>query len=84
MFVAVLMLVLSNAIGAAAQHEHHPQTNPQKPGSMDMSKMMQDPHHVLAMAYMQNLAIFAKALRDQVDSTKALDDEFARAQQFPR
>jgi hypothetical protein len=73
------MLVLSTAIGAAAQYEHHAQPAQQTPGSMDVSKMMQDPHHVLAMSYMQNLTTFAKALRDQVDSTKTVDTEFARA-----
>ena len=79
MFVAILMLMLASAIGAAAQHEHHTQPAQQKPGSMDMNKMMQEPHHVLAMAYMQNLATFAKGLRDQVDSTNTVDGEFARA-----
>lgn len=78
-FVAILTFVLASAIGTAAQHEHHPQPAQQKPASMDMSKMMQEPHHVLAMAYMQNLAAFAKALRDQTDSTKSVDAEFARA-----
>lgn len=79
MFVAILMIVLASAIGGAAQHEHHAQPTQQKPGSMDMSKMMQEPHHVLVMAYMQNLATFAKGLRDQVDSSKTVDGEFARA-----
>ena len=76
MFVAILML--ASAIGAAAQHEHHTQPAQQKPASMDMGKMMQEPRHVLAMAYMQNLAAFAKALHDQTDSTKTVDGEFAR------
>lgn len=79
MVVAILTLVLAGAIGAAAQHEHHAQPAQQKPGPMDMSKMIQDPHHVLAMAYMQNLAGFSKALRDQVDATKTVDSEFVRA-----
>lgn len=78
MIVAISALVFTSAIGAA-QHQHPAQTDQQKSGSMDMSKMMQEPHHVLAMAYVQNLATFAKALRDQVDSTKTVDGEFARA-----
>jgi hypothetical protein len=78
MFTAILMLMLASAIGAASQHEHHTQPPQQKPGSMDMNKMMQDPHHVLSMAYMQNLATFARGLRNQVDSTKTVDGEFAR------
>lgn len=79
MFVALLALVLAAAIGAVAQHAQHTKKDQQKSGSMDMSKMMQDPHHVLAMAYMQNLATFSRALRDQVDSTKTVDSEFGRA-----
>ena len=78
MFVAIFTLVVASAIGAAAQHEHHTQPAQQKPASMDMGKMMQEPRHVLAMAYMQNLAAFAKALHDQTDSTKTVDGEFAR------
>lgn len=75
---AVLVLVCASAVGAT-QHEHHGQANQKPSGSMDMSKMAQEPHHVLAMAYMQNLSTFAKTLRDQVDSTKAVDAEFGRA-----
>jgi hypothetical protein len=78
MFVAILALVLASATGAVAQHEHHAQGDQQKPGSMDMSKMMREPNHVLAMAYMQNLATFAKALRDQTEATKTADSEFTR------
>jgi hypothetical protein len=77
--VSIFALMFTSAIGAVAQHEQHGQMKQSQSGSMDMSKMMQDPHHVLAMGYMQNLATFAKALRDQVDSTKTLDGEFARA-----
>lgn len=77
--VSILALVFASVIGATAQHEHHGQVKQPASGSMDMSKMMQDPHHVLAMAYMQNLATFAKSLRDQVDSAKMVDAEFARA-----
>jgi hypothetical protein len=77
--VSIFALVFASAIGAVAQHEQHGQMKQSQSGSMDMSKMMQEPHHVLAMAYVQNLATFAKALRDQVDSTKAVDGEFARA-----
>lgn len=84
MIVAILALVFTGAAGAVAQHQHPEQKDQQKSGSMDMSKMdmskmMQEPHHVLARAYVQNLTTFAKALRDQVDSTKTVDAEFARA-----
>ena len=48
-------------------------------GMMDMSAMMQEPHHQLAMAYKQNLENFAKALRDEAAKTATVNPEFARA-----
>jgi len=46
---------------------------------MEMSKMMQEPHLVLAMAYHQNLTAFAKALREQTALATSVNVEFARA-----
>jgi cytochrome c556 len=43
-----------------------------------MGAMMNTPHHVLAMAYRDNLVTFAKALRGRVAQSKAVDVEFAR------
>lgn len=79
MVFAALALALTGVIGAAAQHQHSTQNDQPKSGPMDMSKMKQEPHHVLAMAYVQNLAAFAKALRDQAHLTRTVDAEFARA-----
>jgi len=45
---------------------------------MDMSAMMQEPHHVLAMAYKDNLVNFAKALRREANQTKPINPDFAR------
>lgn len=45
----------------------------------DTSVRMQEPHHVLAMAYRQTIRIFAKALLDQAQSGGALSADFARA-----
>ena len=91
--LAVITLVPCTALTAMAQTEH--QHDAQKPSSqadkqgkdhkhqdmskMDMSMMTNDPHHVLAMAYMQNLGTFAKALRDQAQASSALNADFARA-----
>ncbi|HKA18793.1 MAG TPA: hypothetical protein VKN18_10920 [Blastocatellia bacterium] len=78
-------LLLVSVIATAAQQEHQHQHDTQRPAdqhqhdTMDMSAMMKEPHHVLAMAYLQNLATFGKALRDNVDSTKSVDGDFARA-----
>jgi cytochrome c556 len=43
-----------------------------------MSGMMQGPHHVLAMAYRDNLATFARALRAQVAQSKTVNLDLAR------
>lgn len=44
-----------------------------------MMNMANEPHHVLAMAYKDNLMNFAKALREQAAKAKTVDLEFARA-----
>ena len=88
--LAFMIMFISAVVAPAQEHQHqHGEKKPpaqetakkdaHEHGSMDMNKMMQEPHHVLAMAYAENLARFAKALRDQVDATKSVDAEFARA-----
>ena len=47
-------------------------------GMHGMHGMMGGPHHVLAMAYRDNLATFAKALQGQVTRTKSVNLEMAR------
>lgn len=84
-------LLLAGAVSTKAQHEHG-QQKPSAPsgqqankqmdmqhGSMNMSKMIDDGHDVLAMAYMQNVAAFAQTLKDSVDSAKSVDADFVRA-----
>jgi polyhydroxyalkanoate synthesis regulator phasin len=44
-----------------------------------MMDMANEPHHVLAMAYHQNLATFAKALHEQTARASSVNVEFARA-----
>ena len=56
--------------GTMAQHHHHP---------MEGSAMMQEPHHVLAMAYRNNLVTFAKALRHHAAEATTVNLDFARA-----
>ena len=53
----------------AHAHEH---------GHEGMSGMMNGPHHGMAMAYRDNLATFARTLRDQVTQSKAVDLDLAR------
>jgi hypothetical protein len=48
--------------------------------SPDHMVMATEPHHVLAMAYHQNLAAFAKALHEQAASEGPLNIAFARTE----
>ena len=80
--LAVIAMMLFSAAGALAQTEH--QHGAQKPmqhdmSKMDMSSMMNEPHHVLAMAYMQNIGAFAKTLHKQAEGSSPLNAKFARA-----
>ena len=80
--LAVIALILFGAVGALAQTEH--QHGAQKPGQhdmskMDMSSMMSEPHHALAMAYMENIGTFAKTLHNQAEGSSPLNAKFARA-----
>lgn len=47
-------------------------------GMHGMSGMMGGPHQMLAMAYRDNLATFARALRGQATQSKTVDLELAR------
>ena len=85
--LAVIALMLFSAVGGQAQTE--PQNGAQKPmqndmskmdmSKMDMSSMMNEPHHALAMAYMENIGTFAKTLNTQAEGSSPLDAKFARA-----
>jgi pheromone shutdown protein TraB len=89
--LAVIALMLFKAVGALAQTEHQhdakkpsPSTQDKKPmqhdmAKMDMSSMMNEPHHALAMAYMQNIGTFAKTLHHQAEGSSPLNAKFARA-----
>lgn len=88
--ISTILMALSlgafNAM-AIAQHEgHSTKKDPAKPapqGKMAhdhmMMEMAKEPHHVLAMAYHQNLAAFAKVLHDQTAGASSVNIEFARA-----
>ncbi len=70
MISLALSLVAFGGIATAAEHKGH--------SAMAM-EMAHEPHHVLAMAYHRNLAIFAKALHEQAAGTSSVNVEFARA-----
>ena len=85
--IGLLAFVLSTVLASAvqAQYPSQPSTNPQKKttpskhGSMNMSEMMREPHHVLAVAYKDNLTTFTKALNAQAKQGGPINTEFAKA-----
>ena len=78
----ILTLGALTAVAATTQHSD-PAKKPAMQAKMSMShdrmKMASEPHHVLAMAYHQNLAAFAKALHEQTTTAGPLNLDFARA-----
>ena len=90
--VAVAALLFAGLIsgGAWAQHQPHggqppaPQGGagqrpvPQHDMSPDMAAMAREPHHLLAMAYHESMAAFARALQIGAEGTSSLDGAFAR------
>lgn len=87
--ISTILLALSLGAFSAtaiAQHEgHSTKKAPAKPAPQGklahdhmMMEMANEPHHVLAMAYHQNLATFAKALHEQTTGASSVNVEFAR------
>jgi hypothetical protein len=85
MILAVISLTILITSGVAATSQPKQGEMPKgkmsknRQGMMGMSAMRKEPHHLLAMAYKDNLVNFAKALRQQAAVTKTVNPEFARA-----
>lgn len=85
MILTVLGMTILVACGGAAARQQEPNEMPKDKmsmnhsGMMDMSAMMQEPHHQLAMAYKANLVNFARALQHEANQTNPINPEFARA-----
>lgn len=80
--LGVIALAVFGAVYGLGQTEHqHPAQKPMQHdmSKMDMSSMMNEPHHILAVAYMQSIGTFAKALSDQAQASNQLSADFARA-----
>ena len=77
-----MILTLGALSATAATPEQAASASKPAMGKMQMSHdhmmMAAEPHHVLAMAYHQNLAAFAKALHEQTASEGPLNIDFAR------
>ncbi|MGE0130346.1 MAG: hypothetical protein AB7U82_19900 [Blastocatellales bacterium] len=74
---AILLCCAALAVTTPAQHEGHGARKPPAQERQDKRTEM-TPNHLLAMAYLQNMAIFAKLLRDQVQQNNAVNGAFAR------
>ena len=80
----ISMIVTLGAVSsmAATPKQADPATKAAMQGKMEMSHghmmMATAPHHVLAMAYHENLVVFAKALHEQAASEGPLNIDFAR------
>lgn len=78
LLTATLLLCLGLlAVPALAQHEHHGQ-QPTGDKKNDAATMLQEPHHVLAEAYLQTVNVFSKALHQQSLQASSLNGDFAR------
>ena len=79
----ILMALSLGAFSAMAAIAQTQKTQSQSKKEMAHDPMMMamanEPHHVLAMAYKDNLVTFAKALRQETAKAKTVNPEFARA-----
>lgn len=80
----LLAVLLSGALetamaqAATSTPTKMPQHQQGMKGMQGMNGMMEGPHHVLAMAYRDNLATFARALRAQANESKSVNLDLAR------
>ena len=72
----VLMTLSLGAFSAMASQSAAPA---KRAMSHDHMMMAAEPHHVLAMAYHQNLLAFTKALQEQTARSSSVNVDFARA-----
>jgi hypothetical protein len=75
---AILLSGVADRAVAQTPKPPPPKAHTHEHGHEGMTGMMSGPHHAMAMAYGQNLATFARALRDQVAQSKTVDLELAR------
>ncbi len=73
-----VLLIGGNAATASAQGGKSGADMTHKQEMSGMSGMMMGPHHTLGMAYMDNLATFARALHGDVARSKTVNLEVAR------
>lgn len=77
-FAALVQLSASGASAPTGQQQGGQKPMQHDMSKMDMAGMMTEPHHALAMSYMQNIGTFAKALNTLANASTPLDVKFAR------
>jgi hypothetical protein len=75
---AILMSGAADQAVAQTPKPPPPKAHAHEHGHAGMSGMMGGPHHAMAMAYRDNLATFARTLRDEVTQSKVVDVDLAR------
>ncbi len=74
---AALICWAALVVTSLAQREGHGGQKPPAPEQQD-KRVEMSPNHLLAMAYLQNMTIFATLLRDQIQQNNAVNGAFAR------
>jgi len=77
--IALSAIAATTLIASAAGTSAHQDKDKMAQGMMDMSPMMNEPHHQLAMAYRENMVNFAKTLRQATTDTTTVNAPFAHA-----
>lgn len=72
-------LLLTLSLAALSTTTSQSATQGKHEMSHDHMMMANEPHHVLAMAYCENMNVFVNALQGRTSRTSAVDVEFARA-----
>jgi len=75
--LGALTLVAVSALSATAQQESPPASATKL--SYDQLTMANEPHHLLAMAYQQNILVFVQAVENQMPGANPVNVDFARA-----
>lgn len=79
-YLVTLSLGAFTSMASSQAPADHPGHKEAPKSEMNKHAMMsEEPHHVLAMAYHQNLVVFAKALQQETASAKPVNVVFARA-----
>ena len=77
-WTAIIVVLLSVGSIVAQDGKKMDKDKMKKDMMMEMAAMKKSPHHLVMMAYRQNVLMFAKTLRDMTKDGKLADIELAR------